>query len=36
MPPKTGYKAPLAADGHPDLQGVWTNATVTRLERNPR
>jgi hypothetical protein len=35
-PPKTGYKAPLAADGHPDLQGVWTSATVTRLERNPR
>src|SRR5579864_1858443 len=34
--PKTGYKAPLAADGHPDLQGVWTSATVTRLERNPR
>jgi hypothetical protein len=35
VPPKTGYKAPLAADGHPDLQGVWTSATVTRLERNP-
>src|SRR6201996_3773796 len=35
-PPKTGYKAPLAADGHPDLQGVWTSATVTRLERNPK
>lgn len=35
-PPRTGYKAPLAADGHPDLQGVWTSATVTRLERNPR
>ena len=35
-PPKTGYKAPLAADGHPDLQGVWTNVAVTRLERNPR
>ena len=35
-PPKTGYHAPLAADGHPDLQGVWTSATVTRLERNPR
>ena len=34
--PKTGYKAPLAADGHPDLQGVWTSATVTRLERNSR
>src|ERR1700744_4515152 len=35
-PPATGYKAPLAADGHPDLQGVWTNVAVTRLERNPR
>jgi hypothetical protein len=34
--PATGYKAPRAADGHPDLQGVWTSATVTRLERNPR
>ena len=36
LPPKTGYKAPLAADGHPDLQGVWTNVAVTRLERNPK
>ena len=35
-PPNTGYKAPLAADGHADLQGVWTSATVTRLERNAR
>jgi hypothetical protein len=34
--PATTYKAPRAADGHPDLQGVWTSATVTRLERNPR
>ena len=24
---------PRAADGHPDLQGVWTNATITPLER---
>jgi len=24
---------PRAADGHPDLQGVWTNATVTPLTR---
>jgi len=22
-----------AADGHPDLQGVWTNATITPLQR---
>jgi hypothetical protein len=35
-PPKTGYKAPRTADGHPDLQGVWTNVALTRLERNPR
>jgi hypothetical protein len=24
---------PRTADGHPDLQGVWTNATLTPLER---
>ena len=24
---------PRAADGHPDLQGIWTNATITPLER---
>jgi hypothetical protein len=24
---------PRSADGHPDLQGVWTNATLTPLER---
>jgi hypothetical protein len=33
-PPKTGYKAPRATDGHPDLQGAWTNASLTRLERD--
>ncbi len=26
-------KIPRAADGHPDLQGIWTNATLTPLER---
>ena len=26
-------KIPRAADGHPDLQGMWTNVTITRLER---
>src|SRR5579871_2986692 len=25
--------APLTPDGHPDLQGIWTNATLTPLER---
>ncbi len=24
---------PRTADGHPDLQGIWTNATLTPLER---
>jgi hypothetical protein len=24
---------PRTADGHPDLQGNWTNATITPLER---
>src|SRR5437879_4094051 len=35
-PPKTAYKAPRDAYGHPDLQGVWTNSSMTRLERHPR
>ena len=26
-------KIPRTSDGHPDLQGVWTNATLTPLER---
>ena len=30
-----GYKAPRNAYGQPDLQGVWTNATITPLERLP-
>jgi hypothetical protein len=27
---------PRTPDGHPDLQGVWTNATITPLERPSR
>ncbi len=33
---KAAYEPPLANDGHPDLQGVWTNASITTLERNER
>src|SRR4051812_32564172 len=29
-----GYKAPRDAWGHPDLSGVWSPATITRLERD--
>jgi hypothetical protein len=27
------WKVPRTPDGHPDLQGIWTNATLTPLER---
>jgi hypothetical protein len=27
------FKVPRTLDGHPDLQGVWTSATITPLER---
>ena len=30
---KAAWKMPRTADGHPDLQGVWTNATLTPMER---
>ena len=29
----TGQPAPRTADGRADLQGMWTNVTITRLER---
>jgi hypothetical protein len=27
------WRAPRTAEGHPDLQGMWTSATITPLER---
>ena len=31
--PNTGAKIPRAPDGHPDLTGIWSNATRTPFER---
>ena len=31
--PPAGWKVPRAADGHPDLQGVWGNNSVTPMTR---
>ncbi len=29
------WKPPRTSDGQPDLQGIWTNATLTPLQRPP-
>jgi hypothetical protein len=34
QPPKPkNWTVPRTPDGHPDLQGIWTNATLTPMER---
>ena len=32
-PKAKGWTVPRTPDGHPDLQGIWTNATITPMER---
>src|SRR4030081_1825152 len=30
---KKAWSVPRLPDNHPDLQGIWTNATITPVER---
>jgi hypothetical protein len=30
---KKNLTMPRTSDGHPDLRGIWTNATITRMQR---
>jgi hypothetical protein len=32
---KKNWTVPRTPDGRPELQGIWTNATITRMERLP-
>jgi hypothetical protein len=34
-PKAKSWTMPRMPDGHPDLQGIWTNATLTPMERSP-
>jgi hypothetical protein len=36
LPAAKSWTPPKTADGQPDLQGYWTNATLTPLERPPQ
>ena len=36
LPATAAYKVPHQADGRPDLSGAWSNASLTKLERDPK
>lgn len=33
---QAGYQPPRTPEGKPDFQGIWTNASITDLQRNPQ